>query len=184
MLLQEERSLGRRAGEDDVGLGGAGHHLRQRAVHDVDALDFLSDRGDSLLGTVDDDHAGAALGSQVLDDEFAHLAGADEEHARGQRGGAGELHKGELDGCGADGDGAGGDVGFAAHALAGGDGILEEPVNVLSQAAGFLADSDHLLHLRQYLALSQHQRVQPGRHLKKVTRRVPVPEHEQVLLQL
>ena len=119
-------------------------------VHELDADVALREVGGELLGAgsraVDDGHFGAALGREVLHEEAGHLTRADDHHAASLEAARGELHLHELGGGGGDGDGSGGDGRLRAHALPGGDGRLEETVEVAAEALNILAHLKHRLH--------------------------------------
>ena len=90
------------------------------------------------------------------------------------------LQLGQLHRSGADRDGTGAEVGFAAHPLAGAHGLVEQAIENRPDRAVLLTEPEHLLHLGEDLALTQHQRIQAGRHPHQVGHRLLVVEGEQV----
>ena len=105
--------------------------LLQRLIDDDErfVLHLVLQGPDSFRGTIDHHDGGAALGGQVLNHQPPHLARAHDEHSGGQHAGTRKLSEGQLDRGGADGDGTSRDVGLAADAFAGLDGVFEEAID-------------------------------------------------------
>ena len=110
--------------------------------------------------------------SQVQPDELPHRARADDERAAG--GEVAELALRELDGDRRDGDGMTGDLGLGAHAAAGLDRLLEEPVQHRAARALFQREPVRGAHLAQDLRLARDERVEAGRDAKEVAGRLLV----------
>src|SRR3546814_15747417 len=62
----------------------------------------------------------------------------------------------------------GADPGIGARALGGGEGLLEQAIELPAQSAGTARDGPGLLHLAQALRFAQDQRIQPGGHPEPV----------------
>jgi hypothetical protein len=143
------QALGQVGQAHDLGAKAAGQLFAalQRAVGDGDGLRL----------------ARGKVGGGQLD----HLAGADEQHARGQ---VFEQLAGQAHGGGGHADGVRADLGGAAHFLGHGKAALEQLVQRGAQGAGVLGGAHGVLHLAQDLRLAQHHRVQPAGHAEGVAR--------------
>ena len=142
---------GRRAAPP--GLGG-----RERPAGDRDLADLLR--------------------AQVLAGELRHFAGAQDQHVQARE--VAEDLAAERDRRVTDRDGPFAQPGLGPHALADGEGGVEQPgrdrARVLQSARG----RERLLHLPENLRLADHERVEPGGHPEQMAGGLGALQHEDV----
>ena len=114
--------------------------------------------------------------------EFDGFAGADQQHGRIRQSREGFLR--EPHGRRGDGHRVGADARVGARALGGGEGVLEQPVQVRAQRAGGARRRPGFLHLAEDLRFAEHQRVQPGRHAEQMANCVRVLVSVQIGVQV
>ena len=71
-------------------------------------------------------------------------------------------------------DRIGADAGVRAGALGGGEGLLEQAVELAAEHAGIARGCPRLLHLAEDLRFAQHQRIEAGRNPEQVAHRIAV----------
>ena len=156
-----------RDAEDRVGgVGGADDDVgpAEVVVEEVDLNGFavvaIGEGAAAFEGTVEDQDVSDTAGDEVLEGEFAGLAGADDHDGFG--GQVAEDFFGEFDGDGADGDPSAADVGLAVDALGDGECLLEERVEQRPGGGGFGGGEVGLLDLSEDFGFADDHGVEAG----------------------
>jgi hypothetical protein len=110
------------------------------------------------------------------------FAGADQQHRRILQAREGFLR--QRTAAEATETGVRADARVGARALGGGEGMLEQPVEVLAERARAAGDGPGFLHLAEDLRFAEHQRIQAGRDAEQVADRVRVVVAVQVGVQV
>ena len=132
-------------------------------------------------GAVGDEHALRLGLGQVARGQFDGFAGADQQHGGFVQAGEVVLRQPHCDGRHRYRIGA--DAGVGAGALGGGEGLLEQPVQLSAQRPGLARGGPCLFDLAQNLRLAQHQRIQPAGDPEQVAHGVGVAVPVQVAVQ-
>ena len=129
----------------------------------------------------DDRHVPDALRLHVLRGELAHLAGAEDDDRAAVE--VAEDLLGERDRGVADRDGAGAERGFRPHALADGEGRVEQAVEQRSGGFGLPGGAVRFFDLAENLRLADDQRIEAGRDAEQVAGRFEVGDLVDVRLE-
>src|SRR5581483_11201803 len=156
-LPADDRVGGGGRRDDDVG---GGERLHEGVVLDGLAAQFRGHADRLFVGAVGDDDEAHAVRDQVFGGQFAHLARAENQHAR--VGEVGEDAVRQVYRRTPDGERAASQRGLMAHPLAAGKRLLEQRGQDRPAGPGLLRGLERRAHLTENLRFSQHERVQPG----------------------
>jgi len=176
--MQYRRAAGG-GGNHDVGFGQMPVELGQRQGHAAMASGEILRMGQGAVG---DQQALGFRFHQMPSGQFDGLAGTDQQHGRFTEPGKTVLRQAYRDGRHRHRIRA--DTGIGARALGGGEGLLEQAIQLPAECPGLARGGPRLFHLPEDLRLAQHQRIQAGGDPEQVAHGVAVVMPVQVVVQI